>query len=76
MQIEQSNKKEMRKVEEKGYGDEIIDSWGYFAIMVSVGIHARKHATSVDGWVLGRSVASWLFGICVWYVITFQRLYL
>ena len=30
----------------------------FFAIMVSVGIYARKHATSVDG-----------YGICVWYVI-------
>ena len=29
----------------------------FFAIMVSVGIYARKHATSVDGYVLGgRSV--------------------
>lgn len=43
----------MRKVEEKGYGDEIIDAGDIFAIMVSVGIYARKHATSVDGYVLG-----------------------
>lgn len=33
----------------------------FFAVMVSVGIYARKHATSVDGYVLGgRSVGSWL----------------
>ena len=33
----------------------------FFAIMVSVGIYARKHATSVDGYVLGgRSVGPWL----------------
>ncbi len=51
----------MRKVEEKSYGDEIIDAGDIFAIMVSVGIYARKHATSVDGYVLGgRSVGPWL----------------
>ena len=33
----------------------------FFVIMVSVGIYARKHATSVDGYVLGgRSVGPWL----------------
>ena len=33
----------------------------FFAIMVCVGIYARKHATSVDGFVLGgRSVGPWL----------------
>lgn len=33
----------------------------FFAVMVSVGIYARKHATSVDGYVLGgRSVGPWL----------------
>ena len=48
----------------------------FFAIMVSVGIYARKHATSVDGYVLGgRSV-----GPCLQHLRmvrhTFQRLYL
>lgn len=33
----------------------------FFAVMVSVGIYSRKHATSVDGFVLGgRSVGPWL----------------
>ena len=33
----------------------------FFAGMVSVGIYSRKHATSVDGYVLGgRSVGPWL----------------
>ena len=33
----------------------------FFAIMVSVGLYSRKHATSVDGYVLGgRSVGPWL----------------
>ncbi|MGE9942162.1 sodium:solute symporter family transporter [Bariatricus sp. SGI.161] len=33
----------------------------FFAVMVSVGIYSRKHATSVDGYVLGgRSVGPWL----------------
>lgn len=33
----------------------------FFAVMVSVGLYARKHATSVDGYVLGgRSVGPWL----------------
>ena len=33
----------------------------FFAIMVGVGIYARRHATSVDGFVLGgRSVGPWL----------------
>ena len=34
---------------------------GFFAVMVSVGLYSRKHATSVDGYVLGgRSVGPWL----------------
>ena len=33
----------------------------FFAVMVCVGLYARKHATSVDGFVLGgRSVEPWL----------------
>ncbi len=33
----------------------------FFALMVSVGLYSRKHATSVDGYVLGgRSVGPWL----------------
>ncbi len=33
----------------------------FFAVMVSVGVYSRKHATSVDGYVLGgRSVGPWL----------------
>lgn len=33
----------------------------FFAIMVGVGIYARRHSTSVDGFVLGgRSVGPWL----------------
>ncbi len=33
----------------------------FFAVMVGVGIYARKHTTSVDGFVLGgRSVGPWL----------------
>lgn len=33
----------------------------FFTVMVSVGLYARKHATSVDGYVLGgRSVGPWL----------------
>ncbi len=33
----------------------------FFAVMVAVGVYARKHATSVDGFVLGgRSVGPWL----------------
>ncbi len=33
----------------------------FFAIMLSVGIYSRKHATNVDGFVLGgRSVGPWL----------------
>lgn len=33
----------------------------FFAVMVSVGLYARKHTTSVDGFVLGgRSVGPWL----------------
>ena len=42
----------------------------FFAIMVSVGIYARKHATSVDGYVLGRKIGRPVaYGICVWNVI-------
>lgn len=34
---------------------------GFFAVMVGVGLYARRHATSVDGFVLGgRSVGPWL----------------
>ena len=33
----------------------------FFAVMVSVGMYSRRHATSVDGFVLGgRSVGPWL----------------
>lgn len=33
----------------------------FFAVMVGVGLYSRKHATSVDGFVLGgRSVGPWL----------------
>lgn len=33
----------------------------FFAVMVCVGVYARRHATSVDGFVLGgRSVGPWL----------------
>ncbi len=33
----------------------------FFAVMVAVGLYARRHATSVDGYVLGgRSVGPWL----------------
>ena len=33
----------------------------FFAVMVAVGLYSRKHATSVDGFVLGgRSVGPWL----------------
>lgn len=33
----------------------------FFGIMVAVGLYSRKHATSVDGFVLGgRSVGPWL----------------
>ena len=33
----------------------------FFAVMVYVGIYSRKHASSVDGFVLGgRSVGPWL----------------
>ena len=33
----------------------------FFAVMVTVGLYSRKHATSVDGYVLGgRSVGPWL----------------
>lgn len=33
----------------------------FFAVMVSVGLYSRKHAASVDGYVLGgRSVGPWL----------------
>lgn len=33
----------------------------FFAVMVAVGLYSRKHATSVDGYVLGgRSVGPWL----------------
>ena len=50
----------------------------FFAIMVSVGIYARKHATSVDGYVLGgRSVGPWLtafaYGTSYFSAVVFVR---
>ena len=34
---------------------------GFFALMLYIGINARRHATDVDGFVLGsRSVGPWL----------------
>lgn len=47
----------------------LLMSGDIFAIMVSVGIYARKHATSVDGYVLGEIGRPVAYGICVWYVI-------
>ena len=33
----------------------------FFAVMIAVGIYARRHTSSVDGFVLGgRSVGPWL----------------
>ena len=33
----------------------------FFAVMIGIGIYARKHATNVNGFVLGgRSVGPWL----------------
>ena len=33
----------------------------FFAVMVGIGFYSRKHATNVDGFVLGgRSVGPWL----------------
>ena len=45
----------------------------YFAVLVGIGLYCRKHATDVNGFVLGgRSVGPWLtafaYGLCrtVW----------
>ena len=65
-----TSKKEMRKVEEKGYGDEIIDAGDIFC-NYGIGWHLCKKACDkcrrlcVRG-EIGRPVA---YGICVWYVI-------
>ena len=33
----------------------------YFAVLIGIGLYCRKHATNVDGFVLGgRSVGPWL----------------
>ena len=65
-----TSKKEMRKVEEKGYGDEIIDAGDIFC-NYGIGWHLCKKACDkcrrlCVRWEIGRPVA---YGICVWYVI-------
>lgn len=74
MQISKAtSKKEMRKVEEKGYGDEIIDAGDIFC-NYGIGWHLCKKACDkcrrlcVRG-EIGRPVA---YSICVWYVILFS----
>ena len=63
----------MRKVEEKGYGDEIIDAGDIFC-NYGIGWHLCKKACDkcrrlcVRG-EIGRPVA---YSICVWYVILFS----
>lgn len=54
--------KRMSKIErkEKWMGIKIVLLVVFFAVMVGVGIYSRRHATSVDGFVLGgRSVGPW-----------------
>ena len=48
----------------------------FFAVMLGVGINCRKHATDVNGFVLGgRSVGPWLTAFALEHR-TFRRLYL
>ena len=50
-----------KEVEEEEMGIKIALLIVFFAVMVGVGIYSRKHATSVDGFVLGgRAVGPWL----------------
>ena len=50
-----------KEVEEEEMGIKIVLLVVFFAVMVGVGIYSRKHASSVDGFVLGsRSVGPWL----------------
>ena len=54
--------KQMSKIERKEnwMGIKIVLLVVFFAVMVGVGIYSRRHATSVDGFVLGgRSVGPW-----------------
>ena len=54
--------KQMSKAERKEnrMGIKIVLLIVFFAVMVGVGIYSRRHATSVDGFVLGgRSVGPW-----------------
>ena len=45
----------------------------FFAVMVGVGIYSRKHASSVDGFVLGsRSVGLVADSVCLWNVLFFR----
>lgn len=49
------------KEEEKNMGIKLTLLIVFFAVMVAVGLYSRKHAASVDGFVLGgRSVGPWL----------------
>lgn len=54
--------KQMSKIERKEnwMGIKIVLLVVFFSVMVGVGIYSRRHATSVDGFVLGgRSVGPW-----------------
>lgn len=45
----------------------------FFAVMLGIGFYSRKHATDVNGFVLGgRSVGPWLIRICIWNVLFFS----
>ena len=51
----------MRKDEDYRMAVKLILLVAFFAVMVAVGVYARRHVTSVDGFVLGsRSVGPWL----------------
>ena len=50
----------------------------FFGLMIGVGLYTRKHATDVDGFVLGgRSVGPWLtafaFGTSYFSAVIFMR---
>ena len=53
--------KQISKGREREMGIKIVLLIVFFAVMVGVGIYSRRHAASVDGFVLGgRSAGPWL----------------
>ena len=56
---------------------QIVMIVAFLLSLLCVGFYCRRHATDVNGFVLGgRSVGPWLTAFCIWYLLFFCRYFL